>query len=206
MNYADLAGRLSQLGERLDRYADKLEGENLGRSAGKLALQLQRFEEQFESYLASRKSGELLLESLLRSPASKRHLTIALVKQGAKVICGKRLKSQELAAAKRDFGVEIWSPPGIDLKADLDEVAALSCALDLVVGFANATLNIAAACGVPNYLISVPGAWTRLGTMRSPWYPATRVFLPPGFGAWDPVMTEVAEAVAEFAKASRSER
>jgi tetratricopeptide (TPR) repeat protein len=106
--------------------------------------------------------------------------------------------SEELAAAKRDFGVEIWSPPGIDLKMDLDEVAALSCALDLVVGFANATLNIAAACGVPNYLISVPGAWTRLGTLTSPWYPMTRVFLPPGFGQWKPVMAEVADALAAF--------
>ena len=106
--------------------------------------------------------------------------------------------SEELAAAKRDFGVEIWSPPGIDLKQDLDEVAALSCALDLVIGFANATLNIAAACGVPNYLISVPGAWTRLGTMTLPWYPMTRVFLPPGFGEWDAVMAEVAEAVGGF--------
>ncbi len=106
--------------------------------------------------------------------------------------------SEELAAAKRDFGVEIWSPPGIDLKQDLDEVAALSCALDLVVGFANATLNIAAACGVPNYLISVPGAWTRLGTLTLPWYPMTRVFLPPGFGEWDTVMAEVAEALGGF--------
>jgi Flp pilus assembly protein TadD len=106
---------------------------------------------------------------------------------------------EELAAAKRDFGVEIWSPPGIDLRQDLDDIAALSCALDLVVGFANATFNIAAACGTPSFLISVPGAWTRLGTETMPWYPATRVFLPPGFGQWDPVMAEVAEALGTFA-------
>ena len=37
--------------------------------------------------------------------------------------------AEELAAAKRDFGVEIWSPPGIDLKQALDDVAALACAL-----------------------------------------------------------------------------
>jgi Flp pilus assembly protein TadD len=107
--------------------------------------------------------------------------------------------AEELAAASRDFGVEIWSPPEIDLKQDLDDVAALCCAMDLVVGFANATLNIAAACGVENFLISVPGAWTRLGTATSPWYPKSRVFLPPGFGQWDPVMAEVAEAVGAFA-------
>jgi hypothetical protein len=116
MNYADLASRLSQLGERLAKHSDKLEGDNLGRSAGKLALQLQRFEEQFESHLASRKSGELLLESLLRSPASKRHLTIALVKQGVKVVCGKRLKSQELVAAKREF-IELVHAAGLQDRA-----------------------------------------------------------------------------------------
>jgi tetratricopeptide (TPR) repeat protein len=106
----------------------------------------------------------------------------------------------ELEAAKRDFGVEIWNPPGIDLKQDLDEVAALSCALDLVVGFSNATLNIAGACGAPTFLISTHGAWPRVGqTERYPWYPKTRVFLPPQYGAWDEVMAEVAEAVGAFA-------
>jgi Tfp pilus assembly protein PilF len=106
--------------------------------------------------------------------------------------------AEELATAKRDFGVEIWSPPGIDLKQDLDDVAALSCAMDLIVGFSNATLNIAAACGVPNFLISTPGAWPRLGTVTYPWYPKTRVFLPPAFGEWDPVLAEVAEALGAF--------
>ena len=107
--------------------------------------------------------------------------------------------AEELATAQRDFGMEIWSPPGIDLREDLDDIAALSCGLDLVVGFANATLNIAAACGAPNFLISVPGAWTRLGTETMPWYPRSRVFLPPGFGQWGPVMDEVAAALGAFA-------
>jgi hypothetical protein len=103
MNYSDLATRLSQLGERLAKQSDKLEGENLGRSAAKLVSQLARFEEQLESHLASLKSGELLLESLLRSPASKRHLTIALLKRGLREICSKRLKSEDVVAAKREF-------------------------------------------------------------------------------------------------------
>jgi Tfp pilus assembly protein PilF len=108
--------------------------------------------------------------------------------------------AEELAAAKQDFGVEIWNPPGIDLKQDLDDVAALSCALDLVVGFSNATLNIAGACGAPTFLISTHGAWPRVGeTERYPWDPKTRVFLPPEYGAWDAVMGEVAGAVGAFA-------
>ena len=107
--------------------------------------------------------------------------------------------TEELAAASRDFGVDIWSPPGVDLKQDLDDVAALCSAMDLVVGFSNATLNIAAACGVPNLLISTPCAWPRLGTATYPWYPKTRVFLPPSFGEWEPVMAEVADALGAFA-------
>jgi tetratricopeptide (TPR) repeat protein len=108
--------------------------------------------------------------------------------------------SEELAQAQRDFGVQIWTPSGIDLKQDLDDVAALCCALDLVVGFANATFNIAAACGAPNWLVSTPGSWPRLGTDRYPWYPQTRVFLPDAYGAWSSVMQPMAEALAEWAK------
>jgi hypothetical protein len=105
----------------------------------------------------------------------------------------------ELAWAARELGVEIWRPPGIDLKQDLDDVAALASALDLTIGFANATSNIAAACGAPSWFISVPGAWTRLGSLTMPWYPKARVFLPPGLGRWEETMAEVAAALAEIA-------
>jgi tetratricopeptide (TPR) repeat protein len=109
--------------------------------------------------------------------------------------------AEELAWVKRELGVEIWNPPGIDLKQDLDDVAALSCALDLVVGFSNATFNIAAACGAPAWLITTPGAWPRLGSPdRYPWYPQARVFAPATYGDWDAAMTTVAQALAGFVK------
>ena len=103
---------------------------------------------------------------------------------------------EELDQARRDLGVEIFNPPKIDLKADLDDVSALCCALDLTLGFANATINLGAACGAPAWLISTPGAWTRLGTDLMPWYPQMRVFLPQAFGQWGPVMDEVARALS----------
>jgi hypothetical protein len=103
MNYLDLSSRLLQLGERLAKHAGKIDGETLGRSAKRLAAQLDAFEEHLDSYLASRKSGELLLETLIRSPAGKRHLTIELLKHGLRRIAGKRLKSEDLPAAKREF-------------------------------------------------------------------------------------------------------
>jgi tetratricopeptide (TPR) repeat protein len=109
--------------------------------------------------------------------------------------------AEELARAKEELGVEIWSPPGIDLKDDLADLAALCCALDLTVGPANATTNIGAAAGAATWLISTPGAWPRLGTDRYPWYPQVRVFVPDAYNQWAPVMDEVAAAVTEFAKA-----
>jgi ADP-heptose:LPS heptosyltransferase len=107
--------------------------------------------------------------------------------------------AEEVAYAKDRFGVEVWTPPGIDLKNDLDDLCALTVALDLVIGPANATTNIAAAAGAPTWLISTPGAWPKLGTYRYPWYPQVRVFNPPAYNAWEPVMLELAEALAVFA-------
>jgi tetratricopeptide (TPR) repeat protein len=103
----------------------------------------------------------------------------------------------ELAQAQAELGVRIVQPDGIDLKNDLDEVAALTTALDLVLGPANATTNIAAACGAPVWLISPPGVWPMLGTEHYPWYPNARVFSAAAYNDWSPVMAEVAAALAE---------
>ena len=111
MNYSDLSSRLLHLGERLAKHAGKIDGETLGRSARRLATQLDAFEEHLDSYLASRKSGELLLETLIRSPAAKRHLTIELLKHGLRQIAGKRLKSADLPTAKREF-IELMHEAG----------------------------------------------------------------------------------------------
>ena len=102
----------------------------------------------------------------------------------------------EIAQARDLFGVDIWRPSGIDLKNDLDDVAALCCAMDLVIGFSNATFNLAGACGAPVWLLTGAGAWTRLGAETYPWYPQTRCFASSGYGDWSPVMAEVAEALA----------
>lgn len=101
--------------------------------------------------------------------------------------------TEELQLARERFGVEIWNPPGIDLKQDLDDVTALSMALDLVIGFSNATFNLAAAAGAPAWLISARGAWTALGTDRYPWYPQVRLYRPDAFAAWEPVLQSVAK-------------
>ncbi|MBO9710211.1 MAG: tetratricopeptide repeat protein [Caulobacter sp.] len=104
--------------------------------------------------------------------------------------------AEEIALAKAEFGVDIWQPPGIDLKQDLDDVAALCCAMDLVVGFSNATINLAGACGAPIWLLGGAAAWPRLGqTDFYPWYPQTRCFITPDFKDWSPTMEEIGLAL-----------
>ena len=104
--------------------------------------------------------------------------------------------SEEIAFARDQLGVDIRTPEGLDLKQDLEGVAALSCALDLVVGVSNASFNLAAACGAPAWLITAPDAWTTLGSDHYPWYPQVRLFASRRAGDWDKVFRSVAEALA----------
>jgi tetratricopeptide (TPR) repeat protein len=104
--------------------------------------------------------------------------------------------AEELAFARQALGVEIQEPPGIDLMDDLDEVAALAAALDLTVGFSNASFNLAGAVGAPVWLIAPVHAWTMLGTDRYPWYPQAQVFT--AADQWSSALQAVAEALASL--------
>lgn len=103
MNYQELAGKLLHVAERLQKHGNKLEGDVVGKSAVKLATDIEHFDATLDGFLASRKSGELFLETLLRSPAAKKHLSLELLRKALREACSKRLKAEELVAAKREF-------------------------------------------------------------------------------------------------------
>ena len=97
----------------------------------------------------------------------------------------------------RAAGIDLWTPPGIDLMHDLDDVAALTAALDCVLGPANATSNIAGAVGTEIWIVSPANAWTSLGTDRFPWYPKSKAFFSSSMTDWTEVMAEVKVALTE---------
>ncbi|MBX9708658.1 MAG: tetratricopeptide repeat protein [Caulobacteraceae bacterium] len=101
--------------------------------------------------------------------------------------------SEDLAAAEA-AGVRIWTPP-MNLKDDLDDLAAISCALDLVIGPGIAGTNIAAAAGARTWLIHAPDDWHLLGTDRYPFYPRVRTFATGGFDGWPRAIAEVRAAL-----------
>lgn len=103
----------------------------------------------------------------------------------------------ELRAIAKAFGADIRALPGIDLRLDLDDLAALSQALDLVIGPATATTNLAAAVGAPTWFITGPDAWPRLGTEAFPWYPQVRAFAGERSYDWPKVMADIGAALRE---------
>ena len=108
----------------------------------------------------------------------------------------------ELATVRERFGIEIVSFPEVDLMNDLDEAAALSASLDLVIAAGNAAGEIAAALGIPVWRLESFGRhWTSLGTEGFPWHPRVRIFRQPHEGGWGELLAQVAEALTRFVAA-----
>jgi tetratricopeptide (TPR) repeat protein len=97
--------------------------------------------------------------------------------------------ADDLAEAEA-AGVRIWTPP-IDLRNDLEDVAALSVAADLVVGPGVAGTNLAAACGARTWMIHAPDDWHLMGTDSYPFYPGMRFIPLDGFGGWPEALARV---------------
>jgi tetratricopeptide (TPR) repeat protein len=104
--------------------------------------------------------------------------------------------TEELAEAEA-MGINVWTPPGIDLKNDLDDLSALCAAMDCLLGPANATSNIAGAVGATIWMTVPRHSWNCLGQDHFPWYPSTRVFFSSSLTDWSVSMNEMREALTD---------
>jgi tetratricopeptide (TPR) repeat protein/ADP-heptose:LPS heptosyltransferase len=86
----------------------------------------------------------------------------------------------------------------VDQFADMDLFAAQIAAMDLVVTIDNSTAHLAAALGVPVWvLLPFAADWRWLQTRTgSPWYPTMRLFRQPQRGDWQSVIETVQSALA----------
>lgn len=103
----------------------------------------------------------------------------------------------EIKQAKKELGITIHQIPGLDLKDDLDGVAAAGMALDITIGPMNASTNLAAAHGAMVWFLASPDHWPLHATGAIPWYPCARVFSPKQFGVWDETMQRVASSLGD---------
>lgn len=105
----------------------------------------------------------------------------------------------ELQMARERFGVDIEVVPGLDLTRDIDGLAALSAALDLVISAPTASAATAGSVGTETWFLTAGRSWPQLGTEEFPWYRKSHVFTPMKFGEWAEVMPRVAQALGVFA-------
>ena len=82
----------------------------------------------------------------------------------------------ELELARQQLGVDIADLPGIDLFNDLDDLAALTAALDLVIGINNVVLNLAGAVGTRAFELGPRWSHFYLGQLYSPWFPSATIY------------------------------
>jgi tetratricopeptide (TPR) repeat protein len=101
----------------------------------------------------------------------------------------------ELQAARDGFGVPITNFDGIDLRQDIDDSAALTASLDVVISAGTAVVEMAGALGVEAYLLNGFGKqWIALGRSDfSPWHPKTRYIEQSVSGDWDTQLALAAE-------------
>ena len=107
--------------------------------------------------------------------------------------------SAEIAAVESATGVHIadWR----EVRDDLEHTAALITALDLVISVCTAAIHLGGALGRPVWVLAPYSPEWRYGIAgdEMPWYPSVRVFRQPRFGAWEPVIAEVAQCLRALA-------
>jgi len=109
--------------------------------------------------------------------------------------------STELHEARQRFGVPLHAFEEVDLYNDLDESAALTQALDLVISAGTATASLAAALGVHTWETSYGFNWIRHGTDHYPWFPTVRLFPRLWNQSWDEIILDISGQLAEKAVA-----
>jgi tetratricopeptide (TPR) repeat protein len=106
----------------------------------------------------------------------------------------------ELAEVTARTGIIFHQFADLDLYNDLDEVAALMTALDLVLAPDNSVGEQAAALGRPIWRLDSGVDWSTLGTDHRPWQPSMRLFRRGPGGQWTDVIHAVSRALGEWVR------
>jgi tetratricopeptide (TPR) repeat protein len=100
--------------------------------------------------------------------------------------------AQELQQAREVLGVDIMEWSDLDLRNDLEGLAALMTNLDCVISVGTAVAQMAGALG--NHLILLtPRGWTLLGQDYYPWFGNTELFIAEANHSVEPLIPEIAK-------------
>jgi Flp pilus assembly protein TadD len=87
-------------------------------------------------------------------------------------------------------GRQLYIPPGIDQREELDRVAAMIAALDLVISPNTSVLMIAGAMGTPSIGLHSQCGAIFFGAERDPWFPGECSLVKTGDRSWPALIDE----------------
>lgn len=124
-----------------------------------------------------------------------------LTARNCRFVCLQRGDCTEEVAAAKQLGIALdWWPEALQ---DMDELAALIAALDLVISVPNTNVHLAGALGQPCWIpLSNAPEWRygwRGETM--PWYPSAQLFRQTKPRDWTSVISRVGDAMRQLAQA-----
>jgi tetratricopeptide (TPR) repeat protein len=105
--------------------------------------------------------------------------------------------ADEVTYIQDALDVKVHTLSGIDMWDDLDDVAALMEALDLLICSGTAVFSLAAGVGRPVWLMWLNDIenWPVLGTDALPWYPSVRLFPKAPDESWLKSTQQIADAL-----------
>lgn len=111
--------------------------------------------------------------------------------------------AQERADFEREFGIKLLNVDGLDLRDDLDGMAALTAACDHVITVSNTTAHVAAALGIPTTVLVPLGGgklwYWGLDRDWSPWYPCVSIIRQINRHEWTSTMRVAADRLRALA-------
>ena len=139
-------------------------------------------------------SSALMLPMRILQYASIEELAPILTLDGIDLINLQNHESHEdINEAKERYGVDIHSWNDLNLKNDLNGVAALTSALDLVISFPTFSSEVAGALGVPTLCFAFhKKIIDQLGTKDAIWYPQIHYVSKNRTEPWQGVLEEIA--------------
>jgi tetratricopeptide (TPR) repeat protein len=110
--------------------------------------------------------------------------------------------SAERDGVEKALNISIEHFEDVDLFRDMEGLAALIAACDVVITVSNVTAHMAGALGRPVWMLT-PMARGKFwywfyGRRDSPWYPSMRIFAQQQPGSWREVLDEVARELSAF--------
>ena len=105
---------------------------------------------------------------------------------------------------QRDSGITLQHWPDVDLHNDIDELAALLEALDLIISVDNTIIHLGGALGRPVWaLLPFAADWRWMGQEHNTvWYPSVRLFRQRRRDDWSAVFDDVAASLRRLEPSS----